>query len=194
MRVDETDVERRAAEAARLHATSPMATQSNDVVAPEDARTTSDMNPRTHNRALQVAIYTLVIVAAVVGVYFATRDKKTAPPPAAAVHNHQTPTAADAGRSVMISAADARRIGVTYAIVEVGPLSREVRTVGQITFDETRVKTISPKIDGWVEQLYVNSTGQPVAVGQPLLTIYSPMLVSAQEELLLAKRLERDVS
>jgi Cu(I)/Ag(I) efflux system membrane fusion protein len=149
--------------------------------------------PRTRNRALQVAIYTLVIVAAVVAVYFATRGKDTAPP-VAAVHNHQTPATTDAGRSVMISAADARRIGVTYATVEVGPLSREVRTVGQITFDETRVQTISPKIDGWVEQLYVNATGQPVAVGQPLLTIYSPMLVSAQEELLLAKRLERDVS
>jgi Cu(I)/Ag(I) efflux system membrane fusion protein len=66
--------------------------------------------------------------------------------------------------------------------------------VGQVTFDETRVKAISPKIDGWVEQLYVNFTGQEVRAGTPLLAIYSPMLVTAQEELLLAKQLQSDVS
>jgi multidrug efflux pump subunit AcrA (membrane-fusion protein) len=142
----------------------------------------------------RIIIYTLVIVAALGGVYLATRGKDT-PVPAAAGHNHQaTPAAAEAGKSVMVSAADARRIGVTYATAQVGPLAKEVRTVGQITFDETRVQTISPKIDGWVEELYVNATGQAVSRGQPLLTIYSPMLVSAQEELLLAKRLQGDVS
>ncbi len=94
----------------------------------------------------------------------------------------------------MISAEAAQRIGVTFAPVTLGPLAREIRTVAQVTYDETRVKTISPKIDGWVEQLYVNFNGQPVSVGQPLLTIYSPMLVSAQEELLLATRLSGSLS
>ncbi len=145
-------------------------------------------------RIVRTAIYAAVIVLAVVGVYFATRGKN-APAPAAAGHVHGGASASgDIGKPVRLAAADARRIGVTYATAEVGPLAKQVRTVGQITFDETRVKTISPKIDGWVEQLYVNATGQPVAAGQPLLTIYSPMLVSAQEELLLAKRLESDVS
>jgi Cu(I)/Ag(I) efflux system membrane fusion protein len=69
-----------------------------------------------------------------------------------------------------------------------------VRTVAQVTLDETTVKTIAPKIDGWVEQLVVDATGQYVTRGQPLFTIYSPMLVSAQEELLLAKRLQGDVA
>ena len=94
----------------------------------------------------------------------------------------------------MLTAKEAQRIGVTYATATVGSLTKEVRTVGQVTFDETRVRTIALKIDGFVERLIVNSTGQAVAVGQPLLTIYSPMLVTAQEELLLAKRLQRDVS
>ena len=94
----------------------------------------------------------------------------------------------------MLTPEQARRIGVTYATRRSGALEKEVRTVGQITYDETRVQTIAPKIDGWVERLFVNATGQPVSVGQPLFTIYSPMLVSAQEELLLAKRLEHDVS
>lgn len=66
--------------------------------------------------------------------------------------------------------------------------------MGQVAIDETRMRTIAPKVDGWVERLYVDATGQSVAVGQPLLAIYSPMLVSAQEELLLAKRLDADVT
>jgi membrane fusion protein, copper/silver efflux system len=49
-------------------------------------------------------------------------------------------------------------------------------------------------VDGWVERLYVDFTGQAVVVGDPLLAIYSPMLVTAQEELLLAKRLTNDVA
>lgn len=145
-------------------------------------------------RVVRAAIYAAVIVVAVIGVYFATRGTD-APAPTAAGHVHGGASASgDIGKPVKLSAADAQRIGVTYATAQVGPLAKQVRTVGQITFDETRVKAISPKIDGWVEQLYVNATGQPVSAGQPLLTIYSPMLVSAQEELLLAKRLESDVS
>jgi Cu(I)/Ag(I) efflux system membrane fusion protein len=145
-------------------------------------------------RVVRTAIYAAVIVVAVIGVYFATRGKDT-PAPAAAAHVRSgAPASGDLGKSVTLSAAETRRIGVTYATAQVGALAKQVRTVGQVTFDETRVKSISPKIDGWVEQLYVNATGQPVSAGQPLLTIYSPMLVSAQEELLLAKRLESDVS
>jgi Cu(I)/Ag(I) efflux system membrane fusion protein len=94
----------------------------------------------------------------------------------------------------MLTPAEAQRIGVTYTTATVGPMSRDVRTVGQVTYDETRVKAVAPKIDGWVERLYVDYTGQPVRRGQPLFTIYSPMLVTAQEELLLAKRLTSDVA
>ena len=102
--------------------------------------------------------------------------------------------AADSAQPVMLSSEAARRIGVTFTTATLGPLAREVRTVGQVTFDETRVKAIAPKIDGWVERLYVDYTGMPVRVGAPLLAIYSPMLITAQEELLLAKKLAQDVS
>lgn len=104
------------------------------------------------------------------------------------------PAGSDSGRAVLLSASEAERIGVTYATVEAGFLASAIRTVGQVTFDEARVKTISSKIDGWVEQLYVNSTGQYVGRGQALFTIYSPMLVATQDELLLARRLAADVS
>jgi len=154
----------------------------------------NEMNPGTRSRIVRPIVYTAVIAAAIAAAALATRTKTVTAPPAS-THSHAAGSAASAvGKSVRLSPADARRIGVTYATAELGPLSKEVRTVGQITFDETRVRTIAPKIDGWVERLYVNATGQPVAVGQPLLSIYSPMLVSAQEELLLAKRLESDVA
>lgn len=139
-------------------------------------------------------IYFAVLALAGGGVWFVTRGGSV-PESTAAGHNHGAAApGAGTAKAVMLSAADQRRIGVTFAVAERGPLAKEVRTVGQVTFDETRLRTISPKIDGWVDKLFVNATGQPIAAGEPLLTIYSPMLVTAQEELLLAKRLARDVS
>jgi Cu(I)/Ag(I) efflux system membrane fusion protein len=146
------------------------------------------------NPILRLAGDAAVLLAAVGGVYLVTRDGRAATT-AAAAHSHGATAPSDsAKRPITIGDADARRIGVTFAPVTLGALSREVRTVGQITFDETRVRAIAPKVDGWVERLYVNSTGQPVVQGQPLLAIYSPMLVTAQEELLLAHRLQGEVA
>lgn len=139
------------------------------------------------------AVYAAVLFAAIGGVYLATRGSgETAVMPAG--HNHGSAATAQKEQPVMLSPDQARRIGVTYAVATLGPLDKEVRTVGQITFDETRQQTISPKIDGFVERLFVNTTGQPLSIGQPLLTLYSPMLVQAQEELLLAGRLRHDVA
>jgi len=144
-------------------------------------------------RAVRVTAYAAMLGAAIAGTYSMTRGKAAAAAPAAS-HNHAAAPSATAGRPVTLTPSEARRIGVTYAVATVGPFGKEVRTVAQVTFDETTVKTIAPKIDGWIDQLIVNSTGQYVVPGQPLLTIYSPMLVSAQEELLLAKRLQGDVA
>src|SRR6266508_3057683 len=91
---------------------------------------------------------------------------------------------------VHLSAEQAHAIGVTFTVVERGPLARTVRTVGQVVAAEPGLAEITTKIDGFVEQLYVNATGTAVRRGQPLLTLYSPMLVAAQEELLAAKRLD----
>lgn len=90
---------------------------------------------------------------------------------------------------VRLDAAAARRIGVRYATAERKVVDRTVRTVGTVTYDETRIADVNPKIEGWIERLYVDFTGAPVRRGQPLLSVYSPMLVSAQEELILARRL-----
>ena len=114
--------------------------------------------------------------------------------PATGHENHGVAVATQATQPVMLSADAAKRIGVTYAPVILGPIGREIRTVAQVTYDETRVRAISAKIDGFVEQLFVNFTGQPVSTGQPLLAVYSPMLVSAQQELLLSANLSQSLS
>jgi Cu(I)/Ag(I) efflux system membrane fusion protein len=137
-----------------------------------------------------LGIVTIVAVAAGIS-WFLTRDE--ASPTPAAEHNHVAATATQGGQPVMLTADQAHRIGVTYATVVEGRLAAEVRTVAQVTFDETRVKSIAPKLDGWIERLYVNYTGQPVRPGDPLLAIYSPMLVQAQQELLLATQLQKEV-
>ncbi len=142
---------------------------------------------------LRWAVYAIVIGAALGGVYVATRGT-SAPAPAATAHNHGAAPTGDSLRAIALSGDEARRIGVTYVPVVMGSFEKEVRTVGQVTYDETRVHTITSKIDGFVERLHVNATGQYVAADEPLFAIYSPMLVSAQEELLLAKRLQRDVA
>lgn len=150
--------------------------------------------PRSRrSRALRWAVLAALPVAAVAIAYVATRGPDE-PPMAAGHAGHGGGPAATTAQPVMLTDEQARRIGVTYAVASVTPLAREIRTVGLVTYDETRVKTVTLKIDGWVEELFVNFTGQAVAAGAPLLGIYSPMLVTAQEELLLARKLEADVA
>lgn len=76
--------------------------------------------------------------------------------------------------------------GVRTAVVEVRPLAKKIRTVGIVTFDETRVAQIFTKVEGWIDKLLVNYTGTLVKKNQPLFTLYSPDLVATQDEYLLA--------
>jgi Cu(I)/Ag(I) efflux system membrane fusion protein len=82
-----------------------------------------------------------------------------------------------------------RALGVAYAAVGTMDLERTIRTVGRIEASEDRVADVTPKVDGFVEELFVSTTGEPVRAGTPLLRLYSPDLVAAQEELLTAMRL-----
>jgi membrane fusion protein, copper/silver efflux system len=90
--------------------------------------------------------------------------------------------------SIQISPERQQLIGVKTGKVDKRPLAQVIRTVGRIEYDEQRVGTVSAKIAGWVEDLHADFTGRFVAKGHPLLTIYSPELVSTQEEYLLALR------
>jgi RND family efflux transporter MFP subunit len=90
---------------------------------------------------------------------------------------------------VRLTAMQEQALGVRYTTVRRTNATRTIRTVGQIQPVERDVAEITLKVDGFVERLFVSATGDPVRKGQPLLSVYSPMVVAAQEELLSARRL-----
>lgn len=148
-------------------------------------------------RALRLVAFLSVPVLAFGVAWWMTREPQ-APAVSAGEHDHAASAGraatGDSARRVMLSIDQARRIGVTFAPVTASVLPREIRTVGQVTVDETHLQTITTKVDGWVEHLYVDFVGRPVRRGEPLMRLYSPMLVTAQEELLLAQQLTSDVA
>lgn len=89
---------------------------------------------------------------------------------------------------VSIDPVTVQNIGVRTALVTVEPLARTVRTTGQFEMDEQGAYTVSLKVSGWVEKLYVDYEGVIVKEGEPLLELYSPELIATQEEYLLALR------
>ncbi len=95
--------------------------------------------------------------------------------------------------SVKLTSSQIRQFGITFGTAEVRPLTTEVRTSGVVTFNETKIAQVAPRFGGFVERLYVDFTGKPVRRGDPLLEIYSPELVAAQEELLISGQLQRDI-
>ena len=92
------------------------------------------------------------------------------------------------GSGIKIDPVIQQNMGIRTAVVEKGPLIHTIRTYGHITSDETRTIQISPKTSGWIEKLYVDFTGKFVKKGEPLFELYSPALVAAQEEYLVAHR------
>ncbi len=95
--------------------------------------------------------------------------------------------------TVQITPERQQLIGVKIGAVEMKSLQKVIRTVGRVDYDEKRIVTVSPKIGGWIEDLYVDFTGRFVKQGDPLLTLYSPELVSTQEEYLLALQAKKSL-
>lgn len=77
-------------------------------------------------------------------------------------------------------------LGVRSALVEKREVTTEIKTVGYVKYDEDLITHIHPRVEGWIDKLYVKAQGDPLKKGQPLYELYSPALVSAQEELILA--------
>jgi multidrug efflux pump subunit AcrA (membrane-fusion protein) len=94
--------------------------------------------------------------------------------------------------SIKISPERQQMIGVKFATVEMGGGTRAIRTVGKVSADETRVGHVHTRIDGWIEKVFVDFTGDVVKKDEAMLTIYSPEMLASEEELLLAAR-ARDV-
>lgn len=90
------------------------------------------------------------------------------------------------GGAISIDPVTAQNMGVRTEPAVRRTLVKSIRTVGILTYEEGRQFSINSKIDGWIERLHVNRQGQMVEKGQPLMEIYSPELVAAQQEFLLA--------
>ncbi len=99
----------------------------------------------------------------------------------------------EAGRQVRVSPEKIQKLGVRTEIASLRDLTRIVHAVGRVEADERLSYTIAPKFEGWIEKLHVNTTGQPVRRGQPLLEVYSPELVSAQKEYAIAAQGRQDL-
>jgi Cu(I)/Ag(I) efflux system membrane fusion protein len=88
--------------------------------------------------------------------------------------------------SVRISSAVQNNLAVRTATVESARLATEFGTVGFVQFDETRVSHVHLRVEGWIRKLEADTVGERVTVGQELLRLYSPALLSAQEEYIVA--------
>ena len=102
------------------------------------------------------------------------------------VYAGNEPETVAVGQHVKISVEKVQKLGVKTAAATLRNLTHTVRAVGRIEPDERRVYTIAPKFEGWVEKLHVNATGNIVKAGQPLFEVYSPDLIAAQREYLVA--------
>ncbi len=90
---------------------------------------------------------------------------------------------------VPVDRAAAMRLGITFARAAMRPVAQGTRAVGTLTYAEPRREYVNARVMGWVERLYADYTGKPVRTGEPLLALYAPELLSAQEEYLSARRL-----
>jgi RND family efflux transporter MFP subunit len=90
--------------------------------------------------------------------------------------------------AIKISPERQQLIGVKFATAELARDTRSIRAVGKVTYDETRVAHVHTRINGWIEKVFVDFTGDVVRQGEPMLTIYSPEMLASQQELLLAGR------
>jgi len=94
--------------------------------------------------------------------------------------------AGDPGKRITIDPVVVQNMGVRVAAVEHGPIFRHIRTVGEILVAEDEVSVVNLRFSGWIERIMADETGQQVKRGQPLFAVYSPEIVAAQEEYLLA--------
>lgn len=95
--------------------------------------------------------------------------------------------------TVRITPEKIQLLGVRTEPAEPRALTRTVRAVGTVLPNERLLYKVAPRFEGWIEKLYVNTTGQAVARGQPLMEVYSPDLMSAQEEYLIALRAVKEL-
>lgn len=106
-------------------------------------------------------------------------------------HDASSEPAALPDNMMVVSPERLQSIGVRFDLAAQRPLERQIRTVGRVEVDETRLAHVNIKIEGWIDELFVNYTGERVKKNQLLFTVYSPELVATQQEYLLALKSRR---
>jgi len=162
-----------------------------------------EFRPKSWRRLLisAMAAVAVIVMSAFAGAWLyrrtLTHDAKSepeAPAPSATAGAEATPNppaperAAPANQMIRISPERQQQIGVKFSVAAIRPATVEIRAVGRVAYDETRIAHVHTKVSGWIEDVFIDFIGEPVRKGQPLFTLYSPELVSAQEEYLLALR------
>lgn len=102
------------------------------------------------------------------------------------------PDGAGGNGGIVISPETIQRMNLKTSPVTRGPVDREIRAVGNVAYDEAGLRDITLKYEGWIEELFVNTTSTVVAPGDPLFRIYSPDLYNAQLNYLVTLRREGD--
>ncbi len=102
------------------------------------------------------------------------------------------PAAGPDTSGVPVNRTEAERLGITFARATERPVRSSIRAVGVLKYAEPNLVYVNARVGGWVERLYADYVGKRVQRGEPVLALYSPDLVSAQEEYLLARRLQDD--
>jgi RND family efflux transporter MFP subunit len=102
--------------------------------------------------------------------------------------NAPPPPSGAGTKAVYVSVARQQLVGVRTGSVERQHVEGTIRTVGMLAYDESHVAQIHTKVAGWVDRLFVDYVGKPVKRGQPLFSVYSPDLVTAQSDYLVAMR------
>ena len=88
--------------------------------------------------------------------------------------------------TVQVSTEKQQLIGVEFGTVQYENVTGSIRAAARVTLDETKVAKVQSKLEGWIDQVFVDFTGKQVKKGEPLLTLYSPDALATQQEYLLA--------
>jgi len=168
-------------------------------------------------RALAIAISLNVILAfALLFLWWRSRQATAMP----AAQQNSSPMPADADASAMNSSPDANRndpqsqasadtepslapiqltpqrmqsIGVTFGTAQMRAVSNDIRVTGNVDVDERRLATVQVRFPGWIRKVFVDATYDYVRKGQPLFTVYSPDLVTTEQEYLLARKNQQEL-
>src|SRR5215831_12593034 len=167
------------------------------------------MNEQTYKKAFGFAVAVCLLLAAALGFDLLRGERKTQPAevvdPVVAkgpVANEQAPMGANGAEDnsaptlapVQLSPQRLQAIGVKTATVELRQINDQLRLPGNVDINEQQVSYVQTRFPGWIQKVFANATYQYVRKGQTLFTIYSPDLVSTEQEYLLAKQNQKAFS